>query len=122
MVTPVVQYNKELICQLLEISELDYQTMLMNRGEEYLQYVLKMDSEGLKRLKYSRFFWAWWANQYDRRNRLFIVEHSLDKVYSILQPDVVRVLRDLYNDHQESKELTIYPNEVIMRLIYQEKN
>lgn len=114
--------NKNLICHLLEMSELDYETMLMNRGEEYLQYVLEMDEQGMKKLKYSRLFWVWWANQWDRRNRLFIAEHALDKVYFILQPQVVRVLLDLYNETHYSRSLTIYPNEVIMKMIYTEIN
>lgn len=119
-----VDVNKNLLCQLLELSDLDYETMLMDGGEEYLERLLCNDAHGISQLKYNKFFWMWWKNQWQRRNRIFLAElakYNLDKVDYILQPDVVRILKDLYKEKHNVSSLHIYPSRVIMELIYAEK-
>lgn len=110
--------NETLLMRLMEMSELDYHTHVMDTAYEYLEKNIGKDKFGKNLLLNSKSFWVWWRIQWDRRNRLFINEASLSGVDHIIQPDTRTMIKDLYMETHSVNEIHVYPSRMVMEASY----
>src|SRR5690242_267896 len=74
-ITPVQHYAnciKRRIMQALQWSELEYHTAQFEGGLAYLDCYLKNECWGKDQLKQNKTFWAWWRNQWVKRDEQFM--------------------------------------------------
>ncbi len=112
--------NEKLLISAMEVSELDYNTHVMDVAYEYLEKNISKDVFGINFLLASKSFWIWWSIQWDRRNRIFINETRLNEVVAIIQPDARNMIRELYMETHCVSEIHVYPNRMVMEQSYAE--
>lgn len=109
---------KETICQVLEFTEQEYEDKLFNSAFEYLELNMHQDEYGINQLSQSAYFWEWWVQQWERRNKILNHIHKLDQVHRILSPADLRFLRERYRHTHSPERLNIYPNRVVMEYTF----
>lgn len=95
------------IIQLLDISEETYTNMFIDFGTEYCNHYTAGDLFGAERLKSSKYFWAWWQNQYLTIDRAFIKKYSNT-------PHSCGFLLRKYEQMHSPKFLNIYPSDYVI--------
>ena len=110
--------NQQLLMKLMEVSPLEYHNHVMDNAYVWLDHQIGRDIFGKEVMLYSQFFWAWWTNQWNRRNRIFINRLQLNDVKHILQPNVVRALKEEYQRVHSVEALNIYPSRVVIEASY----
>lgn len=114
----IVQQNEQLLIRSMELTELEYNNLVMDVAYNYLDVNLGKDIFGKEVLLNSRSFWTWWKIQWDRRNRIFINETRLMEVVAIIQPDARNLLRELYFETHSPAEINVYPSRLVMEMSY----
>lgn len=112
--------TKQLICKNIGVSESDYNKLVFETAYEYLNKIIPGDTFGMDLLTKSSSFWAWWENQWNRRERIFVREIDLDKVNYIIAPSEMQLIKDLWHETHEVGEMNIHPSRVIMENAYAE--
>lgn len=109
----MAQSQKEQICELLKIDEMEYAEMQFNAGLDYLQAYLSNDQWAIEELKVSKLYWSWWKNHWCARDAQYLENnpHLLS----------VNERRKHYKDANNPNVLicTIAPGRVILEPIYQ---
>jgi len=110
--------NKQIICRILELSDQDYGNMVFEQAYAYMQKIIPTDHVGMDYLSKNALFWAWWENQWNRRDAIFINRWKLSTINYILQPPVLRSLKAEYYEAHDIETLNIYPNRIVMDETY----
>lgn len=58
------EFNRQFIQQAAELSELEYNTLVLDFGLEFLTETYGIDSEEYVRFSRMPFFWKWWKQEY----------------------------------------------------------
>ena len=101
------------IQQALGITELDYHTMVMNYGYDWLAGYFGNDDKMISRVASSKMFWAWWKNQWNIRNDKFVYETNLMELSNFSRLERI-MLKSLYLDAHSPFQLNIRPNVLVM--------
>lgn len=68
------QVTRRQVMKLLEWDDLQYGTFQMERAYAYIDLTMGADVWGVKELKETASFWAWWRNHWYKRDLLFVDE------------------------------------------------
>jgi hypothetical protein len=104
------------VMQWLLWSDFDYSDCQFESGMLYLETYLGGDASTIHLLSNSKVFWAWWRNQWNRRDESF---------KSIMTNVIIRdieVRREIYRDYNDGEKLVkeIHPNTVVLHESYTE--
>ena len=100
------------------ISQEDYNQLVWGLAIQYLRHTDYSEPSASLLLK-TPFFWAWWTKQFERRNRILVHKHSLDKI----TPDEVTavLVTELFLQTHSAEALDIFPNDVVLENTYEEE-
>lgn len=103
------------ICELLQMTELQYGQMQYDEGLNYLRTYIPSDEWGQDILLRSRIFWQWWINHWELRDRCFI---HISKI----EMKTLCIMREVYAQSHDGRALAknIHPNGVVMDASYAE--
>lgn len=72
-------YNKDLLLRALRLSPAAYSELVYEQGLRYLQQYLNGDTRTARVLEGMASYWAWWTDQWDRRNAGFIKRNQVQE-------------------------------------------
>lgn len=106
--------HKQLLMDAMRMSEAEYNELVYDVAIEYLIQVLEFDKWGRDQLEAAHHFWAWWKNQWARRNNIVVFELELQSYspaeYKLISDDV---RAEFFKAHS-LKTLTIIPNRIVL--------
>ncbi len=76
---PVAAYNKELLLRALRMEPAAYHALVYEQGLRYLELYLAGDTATQRTLEGMASYWAWWTDQWDRRNAGFIKRNQVQE-------------------------------------------
>lgn len=106
--------TKALICMITGISPDEYNEAQFERAYDYLETVIPGDSWGVTQLTTSPLFWEWWNRQWKSREMQFILNDGLHCLLPSEYSEVAEVVKELWNDLHNGKELTIRPSRFVL--------
>ncbi len=105
---------RSLILRLSDYSENEYNNMIIAGADDYLRRNLRPEDEhAVQAMRKSRFFWKWWINQWDRRNRILLHDIGYDESTRICREERY-IFRQLLNSTHSAENLNVYPNRIVM--------
>ncbi len=76
--TAEATYNKQLLLRALRLQEGDYHALVYEQGLRYLEKYLLGDTATQRTLAGMASYWAWWCQQWDRRNAEFVKRNDVE--------------------------------------------
>ena len=64
--------TRQTVMLMLNWNDLQYGNFQFNQGEAYLEHHIGADVWGVKQIRESAQYWAWWRNQWFKRDQAFI--------------------------------------------------
>lgn len=110
--------TKDLLCKHMNMSADEYSQLVFDNAYAYLNRIIPNDQLGMDLLTKSKAFWAWWQNQWNRRDRIFIREIDLHDVQHIVSPDASTLMRELYFETHSVEGITVFPSRMILEESY----
>ncbi len=108
--------HRGLLCEVLGITEQEYETMLFDTAFAYVHKLYGNDKMAQEFTKY-HLFWQWWVNQWNIRSTQFIISHGLTKEYRAT-PSYLRYLQGEYEHLHSLENLSVRPNRHVMEETY----
>lgn len=108
--------NRQLLIDLMQISEQQYEDKLFNSAYEFLRTQIGHDDWGIQILTSAPLFWRWWTNQWNRRNKILVYDFGLERFAG--RTDISAFVRKQYNEIHEISNLTIRPSKPVIDEAY----
>lgn len=112
-----IETNAQLLIRLLDITEDQYNNLLIDTANEYLDRSMGLDAFGKQVLLSRGHFWQWWIRQWNRREKIFIHTLSLRDHNKLSREERLLVLKAWYEEHSLDN-LAVYPNRVVLESTY----
>jgi len=108
---------KQEIQRLLNIDELHYGNLLMDKAYEYLNSIMRLDAWGIKILTSCPMFWKWWVNQWEHTDRIWYFDTKMEgRMYLTTQQQMD--YRQSYDNMHAVELMVAYPNKLVMEETY----
>lgn len=103
------QVTRDRVLELTEIEELTYMEMLVDNGLEYLMKLGNYTEEKAILIGEQTMYWAWWSNQWNRIDRLFLAKYSRSGFSK-------QWLRKRYAEAHDPDFIDVFPHAIVMQL------
>lgn len=103
------------IQNIVTINDLQYGNLLMDAAYSYLSAALYGSKDCIRMITLSKYFWEWWENQWEKRNRQY-----LNNIETLHEMGIKRTIKEKYEMYLTYHDIThedlrIHP--VVMDLI-----
>lgn len=120
--------NRQIICELLNITDEEYMNYVLDKAEVWLTMYLGDDEWSKTRVMETKSFWLWWENQWNIRNNQLLnslyelmyncgedIRHIRDYRYDFKKQALVL---EMFNNVHSIQNLNIKPNRMVMDETY----
>jgi hypothetical protein len=102
---------KEQIKFSFGFTDLQYGNLVYKMGREWINKYFGIDRTLCDLIERSPMFWAWWKNQWELRDKQFLIETpQLQMINEQLTGQTLHVAIDLYHEKHDIRTLSIHPN------------
>lgn len=108
--------NRALLQRLMNMCDEEYSNLVWNKAELWINHNLCNDEIGKSILLQEPYFWKWWQQQWNRRNRILIYDLHLSSLPDDV--DVIDFVRHEFQNAHSIEALNIFPNRFIMANTY----
>lgn len=105
--------NSNIILQATGLTELNYGNMVFDAAQEWMNLYFGDEPIIKKALNASKFFWAWWSNQWENRDTSFVEQIGLNEMCFPLEDRYKIIVIELYNERHTVNALKIHPNRFV---------
>lgn len=88
--------------------------MVFEAAQEWMSLYFGDEPIIKKALNASKFFWAWWTNQWENRDTAFVQLTGLNKISLPLDATTLKITIDLYTECHAVNTLKIHPNRFVI--------
>jgi hypothetical protein len=93
-----MENSEQLLCRLMDMSQQDYRNFFFESAMEWIEFSTPTDKRGQEILAATPSFWAYWANQWEKRNQQLIKSMALEAFHFIISPADRAIVREAFVD------------------------